>query len=655
MRMKAILAGFVVVVAAAGAFGQQTGIPRFVQAQGAVTNGSLAVWVDSTGRRLGASTNVTESDISYVVAQWREEASTTSPTDAEIQQAATNAYAAAISTVDARGYLTAEGDTLEAVLGRGGESGQHDVTMSASDEGYQPVVSRQILFEAESGTPGIVHTNALYFEASIGLRRREHDGNVVTVLDSGDVESTLSGTAGVVPDSAAVQDAIDAIPAGGTADLEPSTNVVPVLVTFGQSNETGYNVAAMSTFAAYTAAQSRVVYTMYDDWGGAVPDVVTQALQIVNSPTNLNYWGSEMIAGTELASIYGNQRIAWVKNSFAGESLTNWLPGAFGWTRLTNAITLTTSFLAAQGYTPDVRWMSLMQGEAEAASGVYATNWATLATNIFTELRELYNPSAHVAICRLSDGSGVVSRVAYATVTQQQAVAVAALTNASLISTTGFAVSAGDGVHFSGQGIIDLGEARLRNYLVNAPDVKASRTLGAPTIAGDIEWATIGGQSIGGYVASLASGSATAFFELKMTADQAVNRGSETALSFDTEVEDASNVHVAGAFQFPVGVVHGTFNPVHTNGYTRNDTRIYRWRANSGGPYVSMQFVRYASTTNSPHLYDSIALPFTINNTAASNKWYILTYSDSADAAQRKVCGSSGTHPTRVTGYVVPR
>jgi hypothetical protein len=108
-----------------------------------------------------------------------------------------------------------EAETLETVMGRGSESGQHDLTLSASDEGDQPVVSREIVFEAESGTPGIVHTNALYFESSIGVRRRGHDGSVVTLLDTGDLESMLSGTAGVVPDSRAVLAALT----NGTEDV----------------------------------------------------------------------------------------------------------------------------------------------------------------------------------------------------------------------------------------------------------------------------------------------------------------------------------------------------------------------------------------------------------------------------------------------------
>jgi hypothetical protein len=285
-----------------------------------------------------------------------------------------------------------------------------------------------------------------------------------------------------------------------------------------------------------------------------------------------------------------------------------------------------------------------MQGEQDAATNA-AGDWATNAYNVMTALTNWIGGNPHIAICRISNGTGLTSRAYYSNVRTAQYTASTNLANASMISTDGFYTW--DGTHFSGSGLIDLGNARLQNILNNAADLRVIGTLSAKSFVGDIGNTTVAGTNFQQYVVGLteASTNLAGFFYVYLTTNHAVANASPTAIAFDAELDDTAGVHNAGAFTFPKGYVDAVIG--------------YGWLQDADGAFRIVRRYKNGSL-QLPDLYRSVmkaniaienhTMNWRFYNDNATNVYRLYVYSDDPTAANRAVSSNS-----YVTGWTIQR
>jgi hypothetical protein len=236
--------------------------------------------------------------------------------------------------------------------------------------------------------------------------------------------------------------------------------VVPVYISFGQSNELGNNKTSLRDpmWISYTGRMTTVIYTLSEDYYGKL-NITNGALRIPMRSGVLatNRFGAEMVFCHVTQPRYGSS-IAYVKHTKDGASITNWEGNGQGWINLCKAVTQTTNHIVKTLHqTPDIRWVSMMQGEADAIRADTGPEYYQHLTNVILRVRKRFGP-VHFAVCRLSHGTGITWRQWHEDVRKAQTYAAMYLPDVTVLNTDGWPTH--DGTHFSGQGLINLGLAR---------------------------------------------------------------------------------------------------------------------------------------------------------------------------------------------------
>ncbi len=244
---------------------------------------------------------------------------------------------------------------------------------------------------------------------------------------------------------------------------------IPLFVIAGQSNAVGAGTDSTTLSASLQAAQPDVLYSGPQEsavsWAPLVPP--TQLAQ-----TDYGHgFGPELMVGKTISDARGGQLVAETKFAVDGTNLySQWnpnIPGSLYYQMLTRVNDALADLpLQEPGTTGKVAGFFWMQGESDAQAGQTTQQYQANLTNLIADVRaDFDDPDLPFIIGRITPiwGDGYSVRDAEANVA-------ATVPFTCMVDTDNFPRNPSDSIHYSTQGMVQLGTAFGNAYLSIVPE-----------------------------------------------------------------------------------------------------------------------------------------------------------------------------------------
>lgn len=190
----------------------------------------------------------------------------------------------------------------------------------------------------------------------------------------------------------------------------------------------------------------------------------------VTKPVYPKEFGPEVSFGRALADAHPKEKIALIKYSHGGTSLSaNWSEKGPMYKTFVATTQTALAAMKAAGHTYELRGMIWQQGENDAAGPAAAAYQANL-TNLIARIRKdlFENKPLPFVIGGLSDSQNASIKTpgsGWNTVRKAQETVAQTLPKAGFANSDGFATRPGEAIHFSHEGQIALGKAHASEIL----------------------------------------------------------------------------------------------------------------------------------------------------------------------------------------------
>lgn len=266
-----------------------------------------------------------------------------------------------------------------------------------------------------------------------------------------------------------------------TTAATPALGVeISVFVVAGQSNAVGAGTDYQTLSSSLKVVQPNVLYSGPQEsavgWAPLLPP--TQLAQ-----TDYGHgFGPELMVGKTISDAWGGQLVAETKYAVNGTNLySQWNPnntGSLYYSMLARVNDALTKLPQQQpGKTGKVAGFFWMQGESDAIAGRTTAQYAADLTNLIAHVRtDFGDPNLPFVFGRITPiwGDGHSIRDA-------EALVAATVPHTYMVNTDGYERNPSDTIHYSTQGMVDLGTGFGNGYLSIVPE---PGTLGLLVTAG---------------------------------------------------------------------------------------------------------------------------------------------------------------------------
>lgn len=232
--------------------------------------------------------------------------------------------------------------------------------------------------------------------------------------------------------------------------------LIPVYIVAGQSNAVGNKALTSQLAPSFLLPQSNVLFfgptheTAVKTWNPIQPP--TETTQVSDG----SGFGPELTAGQALSTAAGGQTVGIVKFAINGTNLfSQWNPDNAGqlYDQMMTRVNQSLAALTGLGHTPVVSGFLWMQGESDTDTLAHANAYQANLTKLIENVRaDVGNANLPVVIGQINNAFTFTNNVR-----QAQHTVANNLAYVTLAQTDDLQRAAGDLIHFSTQGTLDLG------------------------------------------------------------------------------------------------------------------------------------------------------------------------------------------------------